>query len=87
VGGWQWNPPLKMNGFAYDLKMEGRMVGWCRYCCVFNVFFTECAVGWTLVLIVWRMIGIEGCFGFIREIVVFYKGKCSLNCVENGREM
>ena len=49
MGGWQWNPPLKMNGFAYDLEMEGRMVGWCRYCCVFNVFFTECAVGWTLV--------------------------------------
>ena len=37
--------------------------------------------------IVWRMVGIEGCFVFIREIVVFYKGKCSLNCVENGREM
>ena len=49
MGGWQWNPPLKMNGFAYDLEMEERMVGWCRYCCVFNVFFTECAVGWTLV--------------------------------------
>ena len=28
--------------------------------------------------IIWRMVGIEGCFVFIREIVVFYKKKSSI---------
>ena len=79
MGGWQWNPPLKMNGFAYDLEMEERMVGWCRYWCVFNVFFTECAVDWT-----WVQNHMENgwnrrvfCFhkGNL-EIVVFYEEKC-----------
>ncbi len=36
------------------------------------------------VKIVWRMVGIEGCFVFIREIVVFYKGKCCLSCERKG---